>query len=153
MCELKLTLSQFKVPHKKGDFTWMIEQPKYKNSLFIYNDNEESFLSKTNKAGGGNAAIRPYSKLIPPRAAGIPTGSLKNHGYIKLTSKVRKIIDSSIENIISIIEEYPHINQIICSSDSYGNLGTGIFNVGEDVKTYILTQLRTVVNMFHDPCH
>jgi hypothetical protein len=67
---------------KDGDFGWMILQDQYRDVLFIFNDNVKQFTAHQNDSldpegcspGGGNAIIRPYQCLTPPRAAGIPTG-------------------------------------------------------------------------------
>lgn len=79
--------------NKYGDFTWMIRQLEYQDSLFIFNDNIESKHSYTN--GCGNASIREYNKYNPyidiPRSAGIPTGSLISRGFISLTDENKKI--------------------------------------------------------------
>ena len=47
---------------KHTDFTWMIRQSEYKDSLFLYNDNIESKKSFIN--GHGNASIREYNIAI-----------------------------------------------------------------------------------------
>ena len=70
---LTLTPSVFVQPGAAGDFSWMIEQPDWRQTLFIFNDNETQsrvFLdqvatgaidvgSSACQAGGGNAVIRP----------------------------------------------------------------------------------------------
>ena len=72
-----------------GDFGWMITRPEYDDALFVFNDNEEEFLAfKSNKQrtpdspgcqdGGGNAGIRHYRCVDPPRAAGVPTGWIQS---------------------------------------------------------------------------
>jgi hypothetical protein len=133
--------------NKIGDFEWMIKQPTYANSLFIFNDNEEHH--NTNIIGGGNAVIRSYNKyhkfvdLNKPRSAGIPTGTLKNGGYTFLTNIVQKTIDNSINEIMELIQTYKY-DSIYYSVGLDNKLGTGIFNVNQDVINYIDTLIQSL---------
>lgn len=141
----------FKHSNTIGDFSWMILQPEFQNYLFIFNDNTESFpnnyptLDKINcEKGGGNAAIRPYQCVKPPKSKGIPTGSLTNGGFTSLTPNVKNIIDIALSQIKDILSNYKY-DGIIYSATSMQNdlLGTGIFNVGLDVRTYITDKLKS----------
>ena len=73
--------SRFTGTGQDGDFAWMITQPEYARTLFVFNDNEEEFYAHlrggqhTCSPGGGNAAIRPWQCRDEPHAAGVPTGS------------------------------------------------------------------------------
>jgi hypothetical protein len=88
-----------------GDFSWMIEQDRYKDALFIFNDNEGQYKEHRDnpgdltgpgcQPGGGNAVIRPYQCSTPPRAAGIPTGPNYDH----VTPDVKHTIDDAIAAI------------------------------------------------------
>ncbi|MFY9770249.1 MAG: hypothetical protein WAK04_08450 [Xanthobacteraceae bacterium] len=135
-------------PGKDGDFSWMIQQLQYRDVLFIFNDNEQQFkahqdnpnAAKGCSAGGGNAVIRPYQCLIPPRAAGIPTGP----NYKSLTPDAKDNIDEAINTIKSIVAR-EHYRRIMYSArDTSGALGTQIFSPGDDVKEYIVRQLRAI---------
>ena len=42
--------STFTGPGRDGDFAWMVLQPQFARTLFIFNDNEEEFLQHL--AGG-----------------------------------------------------------------------------------------------------
>lgn len=128
---------------KYGDFDWMIQQPKYKKCLFIFNDNEEMYY--TNEPGGGNAIIRKYNnccgikypKQIYGRSAGIPTGTLKRGGYQYLTKRVKKIIDNAFMNVDEWIDcGWARRVFYSCEKDGY-TFGTSIFNVGDKVIDYI----------------
>ena len=150
----KLVPSIFKYFGMDGDFEWMIKQPEYQYSLFIFNDNQESFLKKSCEKGGGNAVIRPYQCQNPPRCVGIPTGSLKVGGYKNLEeivtpsgTKCYEIIDKSLEKVMELIYTGRY-KQVIYSSDGKGGIGTGIFKVGRDVKKYIIQGLKEVVKKF-----
>jgi hypothetical protein len=133
-----------------GDFGWMIEQPGYADALFIFNDNERQFLMHRREPhtgsgcyeGGGNAVIRPYQCQDPPRAAGIPTGA-SGRGYQVLDAHVRSIIDRAISDIKELLRTGSY-DRVFYSSDGKGGLGTGIFDVGDVVRTYILEGLRDV---------
>lgn len=146
----ELTGVNYDRPGEYGDFAWMIEQDEYRDSLFVFNDNEEQFLAfRTDPRpswacteGGGNAVIRPYQCQDPPRAAGIPTGS-SGRGYGHLDDHVRSMIDRAISEIGELVEAGRY-ERVFFSSDGAGGLGTGIFEVAEDVKRYIVDSLKNV---------
>ena len=141
--------SQFSASRMPGDFEWMIERPDYADALFVFNDNEEQFRAFLNDArggagclaGGGNAAIRPYRCADPPRAAGIPTGS-HGEGYPELTSAVRSVLDEAFAVIKDLLGSGRYQRLFYSAANSDGDLGTGIFAVGNDVKRYIVAELR-----------
>lgn len=145
--------SVFKSPGKEGDFGWMIKQEEYKDAFFIFNDNEEQFLAHHNnpedpkgigcQPGGGNAVIRPCQCKIPPRAGGIPTGTVS--GYKRLDEKTKDLIDKAVSQILKTVIENNY-KRIYFSSDSKDgkSLGTGIFKVGEEVKEYIVKKINSM---------
>lgn len=147
---MQLIGSRFDRPGEFGDFAWMIEQTEYSDALFIFNDNEEQFLAYRSDPrppwacteGGGNAVIRPYQCEDPPRAAGIPTGT-SGRGYQKLDDHVRSMIDRAISDIGELLETGRY-KRVFYSSDGRGGLGTGIFEVGEDVKAYVIERLEAI---------
>jgi hypothetical protein len=127
-----------------GDFNWMIGNPHYKDALFVFNDNEE-YYGKCGR-GKGNAEVRPYTcfKLngqLHPRSWGIPTGTLRKGGYTSLTVHVKSVIDTAIEKIKEIVKKCGY-KTVIYSGEKDGSLGTGIFNVSSDVKTYFVSALK-----------
>ena len=131
-----------------GDFGWMIQQPKYKNSLFIFNDNTTDHT--TSRRGAGNAIIRPYNiygfqslGLDKPLSAGIPTGT-PGRGFSNLDKEnVRENIDGAIEEIKHLLKKYKY-NAIYYSASGKNNplLGTGIFSVSDAVKKYITKKIH-----------
>ena len=138
---MQVIKSQFSGGHKDGDFSWMIDRPEYARSLFIFNDNEAQFIvfhtghAAGLSAGGGNAAIRPYQGHSPIRAAGIPTGNLG--GYQKLDKNVRALVDDAIAHIQRLLAT-GNYDQVIFSYDArQKTIGTGIFQVADEVKNYI----------------
>lgn len=146
---LRIHPSVFSHGGTDGDFGWMIQQDKYANAFFIFNDNEEEFLAYQGNqgtsgpgcsAGGGNAGIRPWQCATPPRAGGIPTGTLDHGGYPKLTAEVKAHIDTAVAFIAARIADHG-FTDVYFSSDGHGGLGTGIFRVGADVKAYIVQQI------------
>ena len=128
-----------------GDFEWMIQQPSYANSLFIFNDNEEHHMSM--RRGAGNAVIRPYNKyntkLEKPLSAGIPTGTMARGGYEFLTSDVEKTINASIDEIIELIKTHKY-DAIYYSVGSNNKLGTGLFKVDKSVIDYIDNKIQSL---------
>jgi len=123
----------------------MIERPEYAHSLFIFNDNEMQFMAFHTgheagfTAGGGNAAIRPYQGHSPVRAAGIPTG--EKSGYQHLDLNVRALIDDAMAHIQRLLNS-GHYGEVIFSYDAASDtLGTDIFHVADEVKSYILQNI------------
>jgi hypothetical protein len=141
--------SEFSQRGGPGDFGWMLERPEYSDALFVFNDNEEQFRAfvqdPTNSAGcspgGGNAAIRPYRCADPPRAAGVPTGS-NGAGYLGLTDSVRRVLDEALAIVKDLLASGRYRRVIYSAANPDGDLGTGIFDVGDDVKRYIVAELR-----------
>jgi hypothetical protein len=145
---------------KPGDYVWMRGQPEYRAAYFVFNDNEEQFLAHQKDltgidgcaAGGGNAGIRPWQCETPPRASGVPTGNLVEGGYQILTPHVKEIIDQAVERIKSDVSYYG-FEQVVYSSCVKGSsqnctldddLGTGIFHPSEEVRGYIVRELKKI---------
>lgn len=140
----------------RNNFATMINQKQYHDSLFIFNDNH--LQHQTAIKGNGNAIIRPYnqySNCKPPKSAGISTGySIRAGGFQSLGQTfinkgkeitAKDIIDSDIDEIEELIELGDYKMIIFSASDTKGNnLGTGLFDVGDDVKEYILERLRAI---------
>jgi hypothetical protein len=148
---MEIIANVYKKSGEEGDFGWMIKQEKYQDYLFIFNDNEE--YHDSNCRGAGNAVIRKYNKfnkkLVRPRSAGIPTGTLEDGGYTELTPYVKSIVKNSIEEIKEIIQLYGY-KKICYSSEKDGILGTGIFRVNRDVLVYITKKILKLKNMFDE---
>ena len=150
MKTIKILPSVFNGGGKDGDFDWMIQQDQYKKTFFIFNDNVTQFEihqrdpedSTGCATGGGNAIIRPYQCKTPPQAGGIPTGP----NYSGLTSDVKSKIDQSIKSIKNGILAGDY-NQVAYSSNGKGGLGTSIFKVPEDVKSYIIEQINSLAEI------
>ena len=94
---------------KWGDWEWMQTDPDWAHTLFVFNDNEEQFdafvkgESSGFTRGGGNAAIRPFRKMSPPRAAGVPTGK-SGRGYSSLDEPTKAKIDQALAVITDLLE-------------------------------------------------
>lgn len=135
---------------QEGDFDWMQSQPEHARTLFVFNDNQTQFEEHEYgdhsycKRGGGNAVIRPLQDESPPRAAGIPTGTFATGGFQSLTPAIRMVIDRALANIRALASSGDY-DRVVYSGDGAGSLGTGIFNVGQDVKDYIVAGLTRVV--------
>lgn len=135
----------FKGGGQVGDFDWMIKQGAYADAFFVFNDNVPqytAFIAKDYSAGcasgGGNAIIRPYQCQTPRRAAGIPTGP----DFGTLTPSTTQVINGAVENIRRVVRTEKYRRVFYNAADAEGNLGTGIFSPGEDVKRYIVDQLK-----------
>jgi hypothetical protein len=129
---------------KPGDFEWMITRDEYKDSLFLFNDDEGRH--DLSIKGQGTAIIRPYNNKGQyknrPRSAGIITGS-KTKGYTKLDSKSKAKIDESIEEARKIISEQGY-KRVFYSADDKGDLGTGLFVVAPEVIRYTTERIKSL---------
>ena len=145
----------FRGPNRLGDYNYMIKQPEYKNTLFIFNDNEKDHY--TWDKGSGNAEIRPYNYygwkklgLTKPLSAGIPTGDDK--GYTQLDKDTLFQINKAINDIGTIVETFKSYDQIIYSgtnnqipqfkSDPEDLIGIGKYEVSKKVREYITQQIK-----------
>ena len=136
-----------------GDFAWMITQQEFGDSLFVFNDNEVQFRAFRAdpsggagcSPGGGNAVIRPYRCQHPPRAAGVPTGD--SAGYSRLDPHARGIIDEALSVIADLLATGQY-RRLFYSADARDPdlLGTGIFDVGEDVRRHVVARLKALGN-------
>jgi hypothetical protein len=145
---MQVIKSRFLGPGQDGDFSWMIDRPEYARSLFIFNDNEMQFIAFHTghaagfTAGGGNAAIRPYQGHSPIRAAGIPTG--EKSGYQHLDLNVRALVDDAMAHIQRLLTS-GNYDEVIFSYDAENDsLGTGIFHVADEVKSYIFQNIMAL---------
>jgi hypothetical protein len=153
----------FTGPNQLGDYNYMIKQPEYKNTLFIFNDNKEQHY--TWDKGSGNAEIRPYNYYgfhkygkskgwTKPLSAGIPTGDGKSgdKGYQQLDKDTLDDINTAVNDIGSVLENFKYYDQIIYrgtnkqnpkfKSDSEDLLGIGIYDVSKKVREYITQKIK-----------
>jgi hypothetical protein len=147
--KIRKAKSVFTRPGTEGDFAWMIEQPKYARSLFIFNDNETQFkafhANQPNglSAGGGNAIIRPFQAGAHPRAAGIPTGHA-GVGYQNLDAHVMGVIDEALDYIMGLLESGRYDEIVLCTDPTGQTLGSGIFDIDHAVKNHIFQRLMEI---------
>lgn len=150
---IKVIRSVFTGPGRDGDFTWMIEQPEHGRTLFVFNDNEQEFLTHLRggahrcAAGGGNAAIRPYQCLPSPRAAGVPTGSYEkgpHHlGYSTLDDHARLMIGRAVDHLEELLRS-GRFDAVAFSWDPTTKLGGRIFDTAQVVRDHIVEELSAV---------
>ena len=156
--------------NENTNFTYMIKMPKYNNTLFIFNDNDQDHL--TGKKGANNAEIRIYNfyapkKLPYPHSAGIPTGysSGSNGGYTGLmdvdpTNKNGEVPYNSIiyayVEILSLLYMFRNtFTQIIYSINNNKSdlISTSIFVVDRGVLefiTYLLKNINYYYSLFYN---
>jgi hypothetical protein len=144
----------YEKPDEFGDFGWMLKQSEYDDGFFIFNDNQEDFLAFLSDptpgtqgctARGGNSVIRPWQCDARPRAGGVPTGTITNgQGYPSLTPAVRHMIDGAVGVLRGTLASGNYERLFYSAANEAGDLGSGIFKdtLGEDVKKYIVEQLR-----------
>ena len=142
--------STFTGPGRDGDFAWMVLQPRFARTLFIFNDNEEEFLDHLAggehvcSTGGGNAVIRPLQCIDEPRAAGVPTGSYREGphymGYSSLDDHVREMVERAIARIAGLLATGRY-DALAFSWDPETRLGGRIFQTAQPVRDYIVDRL------------
>ncbi|MFM8505219.1 MAG: hypothetical protein ACKOBB_09315 [Acidimicrobiaceae bacterium] len=143
---IKVVRSTYRGAGVLGDYLWMIDQPEFARSLFIFNDNEEQFDAYVAgeaggfTAGGGNAAIRPLRKHSPPRAAGVPTGK-HDRGYSALDATTKSKIDEALAVINALLKTCDYDQIVVSTSKDGDTLGTGIYEVAREVRDYIYQRL------------
>ena len=131
-----------------GDFGWMIQQPEFARSLFVFNDNESQFNAFQEgkpsglSAGGGNAIIRPYQGSKPQRAAGVSTGD--RAGYSELSPQIKVTIDRAIGYIKELLKSGDYDEVVISYDPIFATIGAGIFNPHPSVKKYIYESLMAI---------
>lgn len=147
---IKIIPSVFKHHGKVGDFAYEIKLPCNKRTLYIFNDNEDDHSSYN--VGAGNGVIRPYNRYgqhkHAPRSAGICTGK-SGVGYSELTPRIQSVIDRDISEIKELLKtgHYDTVKYCCRHKDDPHTLGTGIFKVAPEVKTYIVQQIRSLSNI------
>lgn len=143
----------------EGDFDFMIKNDiknGISDTLYIFNDNEESFYNMSFSQGKGNAIIRKYNiyamkkkHIDRPYSHGIPTGSLAKKGYTELDKNVKYIVDICIKNIKIIIKKF-NIKRIYYSASgpSKGDtlIGQSLFKINNDVRKYITEQIHSLTS-------
>jgi hypothetical protein len=151
--------SVFNKPGHIGDFEHMIQcdiNNNDRDTLYIFNDNEESFSRGSYKQGKGNAVIRKHNiyamkqkKMRKPYSHGIPTGTLANGGYTELNGHVKYIVDLCIKNIKTIIKQF-NIKKIYYSASGPNKgdllLGQSLFKVDMSVRKYITKQIHELTD-------
>jgi len=128
-----------KYDSKDMDFELLMKKESLKNALFIFNDNFQ--IHYTTIRGGGNASIRPQNNLsIYKRSFGIPTGHYKS-GYSSLEESQEEI-DICL-NELNLLLQSGNYNKIVYSIETLNEplLGTGIYNVDKEVKSYITKKI------------
>lgn len=118
-----------------------------KKTLFIFNDNLDSFPHSVIK-GSGNACVRNLRKCIPPRSVGIPTG-IGKRGFLSLTPMIKLAIDLSFSEIDWLIStKYFDKIRYCRHKDDYLSLDNNIYKTSRDVMDYIKQKFkcRVIIN-------
>jgi len=150
---IRVIRSKYSGTGRDGDFDWMIRQPQYDRTLFLFNDNEGEFLahhrggSHTCGGGGGNAIIRPYQCRVPQRALGIPTGTYSTgihyKGYSCLDDHVVGILDLAFARLDELLASGRH-DSVAFSWDDDTKLGGKIFTTAQPVRDHIVERILTI---------
>ena len=133
----------------EGNFGWMLQQPQYKNALFLFMDNWLDSQDSVACAGSGTARYRPLSYNFVegrPRTAGIPTGWSSRRGGFQTSNKMTNVaINIAFGRIKCILVEYQdEIDTIVfsCDQNDHSNIGTNTFRVNENVIQIISRKIQ-----------
>lgn len=140
-----------------GDFAYMMKDPTYHNTIFIFNDNVIDGASHNPHNGGGSASIRTESWKYAdpseqPRALGIPTGWSVSSGGFKTANNdlepfAARAITLAVERIVLACTSHK-VDQIIYSCDKSDpakrKLGSGIFTLQPPLLRYIEDKLHNI---------
>lgn len=129
-----------------GDFETMINSQVYKDSLFVFADNEEDHFSY--KIGYGDAVIRPFNRFGKgiPQSAGIPLGSLKHGGYTVLNKRTKLAIDCSINEIKRILDTFIYDKILFNVNQETKLFNCRIFTISNEVAKYVTDELIKLNN-------
>lgn len=154
---IEVIKSKFQGGGQEGDFSWMINQPHHKGTLFLFNDNEGEFYAHFNggqhtcRAGGGNAGIRAYQCQPSPQAIGIPTGTydpgIHHMGYSVLDDHVRRVLTDAFQQLETLLASERYTS-VAFSWDNTTKLGGKIFNTAQPVRDYIVEQIFLTTEKF-----
>lgn len=153
--KLRVLSCKYTEKNTDGDFRWMLRQPQYAMSLFLYSENVVDWLTQENK-GGGTACLRPFTynahKLMKiecePRAAGLPTGwSRQSRGFSRLDNLTKEAINFAFDHIVALIRELKTIDTVIysCAENDY-DIGVNIFkgSLSDEVVSYITARIHVL---------
>jgi hypothetical protein len=143
----------FTTAGQHGDFEYMFRQEKYKDALFLIQENVVDSLT-SDVAGAGTACLRPYTyrlvlKNTRPHAAGIPTGwSVDSGGFTELNKPVKSTIQWYMQRIRLLLQEH-HYTSIVysCDKDDKTKIGQGIFVIANEVVEYIRQEISLLHNL------
>ena len=115
--------------------------PLYKNTLFIFNDNDEDHKTSIDDDVRFFNLYNTSFSISDVKSAGISIQfSKRSCGFQKLTENVQKILDNELLEIQTLLDLRP-FRSMIYSSDVTGKLDTGLVKVSQDVLDYILKRL------------
>ena len=143
---------------QEGCFKTMLEQQQTTDAIIVFNDNVLDHLDWDDSTpGAGSAKIRPYAwqynQNETPRVVGLPTGfSSASKGFKTLDRDAKEAIDATIQRLVVFCRKHPSIRRIIYAADKNNDkmLGTGIFEVDEQVLKYISTMLWKIPTLVDD---
>lgn len=139
----------------EGDFAWMIKDPTYSSTIFIFNDNVVDGANSKPHDGAGSAAIRMWSwkyalESEAPRALGVPTGWSVSSGGFRVEGGVlepfaARAITLAFERLVLACVQH-RVEQVIFSCDksdpSRQRLGCGIFALDPPLLRFIEDKLH-----------
>ena len=141
----------FERPGIHGDFDFMVEQPRYCNTLFLIFENVHDMIFD-DEPGGGTAVLRLYCPQHldgneRPAATGIPTGWTRFSGFTHMDAQVKGAIDNSFERVQTLLMEHEY-DRIVYSCDPKKPrlIGSGIFkdSLCDEVIMYISKKIHKI---------
>jgi len=127
---------KFDGKNKIGDFEWMVQQPLYKNAVFLYCDTDDADFSSD------LFGLRAYR----PRTFPIPVCSKENGCFSCLNIYNKLIINAAFNNLHNYIKDNNNITTVFYSFDK--TLDIRLLHehpfVASSVITYIMEKIRQI---------
>lgn len=130
-----------------GDFSAMICDPSYDDTLFLFNDNVRDGAVRDAPVGGsGSAVIRPYTtRAHGRRAVGIPTGWMAGAPFARLDDQVRMVVDLAFERANTVLALCGYTRVVFpCDAHDRTRIGSLTFRLPRDVVDYISEKMAQV---------
>lgn len=142
-----------------GDFSWMIKQPEFTKTLFVFNDEEEhykyywefragnKFYYMACESGPDSASVRPQQCETTPRSYGIPTNK-NGVGYSDL-SVVKAELDKALTGLKIMLMRGDY-DRVAMSMDDDGLIADEGKNLSLEVRKYITDGIYNVVKTVNE---
>ena len=130
-----------------GDFSVMIHEYDYADTVFVFMDNVQD--SNSFIPGGGSAIIRNFSSSKNAyKAVGVPTGWAPGIPFETIDDdQVLQVIDDAFLKLATVVLQYGYRKVVFpCDASDPSRIGVDIFRgeIGDDVVAYISSKFSNL---------